>query len=77
MNWLVASLVLSIVLTVALNVVIRLFPNAPDRVARRLDELDRGQRGPDDDRPRVRVYFPWKWMLVASLLLTLALNLLR
>ena len=72
MSWLAASLVLSIVLTIVLNVVIRLFPHTSSRAAQGLSDLAAPR--PGDDR-RVRVYAPWKAMLVVSLLLTLALNL--
>jgi len=67
---LAVSIVLSIVLTVALNLVVRLFPDASDRAARRLEGLASSEAG-----GRTRVYVPWKAMLIASLLATLALNL--
>jgi hypothetical protein len=72
-EWLVASIVLSIVLTVLLNAVVRVFPDASDRAARRLERLAApdGERGPGG---RTRVYVPWKAMIVVSLLATLALN---
>ena len=70
-----ASLVLSVILTVVLNVFLRAFPGASDRAARRLDDVmtpkTGGRRG-----NRVRVFAPWKSMLVASLLLTIAINVL-
>jgi hypothetical protein len=72
-EWLVASIVLSIVLTVVLNVLLRVFPDAGDRAARRLEDV----AGPDGDRgsgARTRVYVPWKAMIVVSLLATLVLN---
>ena len=77
MNWLVVSIVLSVVLTVVLNLVVRLFPDASERAARRLDDL----AAPDVDsgagfRSRTRVYVPWKAMIVISLLATVVLNLL-
>jgi hypothetical protein len=76
-EWLVASLVLSVVLTVLLNVVIRVFPNAGDRAARRLDEYmtSKADDGGSNDR-RVRVVVPWKAMLIGSLILTLFINVL-
>jgi len=70
-SWLAVSIVLSVVLTIVLNVVIRLFPHTTERAASGLADLAAPR--PDDDR-RVRVYAPWKAMLVASLLLTVALN---
>jgi hypothetical protein len=71
-DWLVTSIVLSVVLTVVLNVALRAFPGAGDRAARRLEQAARRDRG---DR-RAQVWFPWKAMLVASLGLTVVLNLL-
>jgi len=68
---LAVSIVLSIVLTVALNLVVRLFPDASDRAARRLEGLASPEAG-----GRTRVYVPWKAMLIVSLLATLALNVL-
>lgn len=70
MDWLVTSIVLSVVLTVVLNVGLRMFPRAGDRAARRLDEAV----APGDDGRRVRVWFPWKGMLIASVVLTVLLN---
>jgi hypothetical protein len=67
MEWLVASLMLSVVLTVVLNVALRLFPNGIDRAVRRLDR-------PHEDRA-VRVFAPWKAMIIASVVLTIVLNL--
>ena len=76
MDWLVGSIVLSVVLTVVLNVGLRSFPGIGDRAARRVDEAfaprDDGSLG---DGRRVRVWFPWKGMLVASVVLTVLLNL--
>ena len=74
MNWLAVSIVLSIVLTVLLNVVLRLFPDASERAARRIEDF----AGPDDRATgaRTRVYVPWRAMIFVSVLATLALNLL-
>ena len=72
MTWLVASVVLSVLLTVVLNVGARLFPDAGRRIARRIDQSTWG-RDPSD--PRIRVWAPWKAVLLASVLLTIVLNL--
>ncbi|MBA2610262.1 MAG: hypothetical protein H0U92_15095 [Actinobacteria bacterium] len=73
MSWLVMSLVLSIVLTVGLNLGVRAFPNG----ARRMEERtgDRVARR-TIDAPRVRVFFPWKAMLIGSIVLTVLVNLI-
>jgi hypothetical protein len=80
-NWLLISIVASVILTIVLNVALRAFPGAGARTARRMetwaapapeDRYDpRARRSP---RPRVRVLFPWKAMLIGSVVLTLLLN---
>lgn len=76
MDWLVASLVLSVVLTVVLNVVLRAFPGAGESVGRKLHSLaERDGARPEHGGRRVRIWFPWKAMLLASVVLTVLLNL--
>ena len=83
-DWLLYSIVASVVLTVVLNVGLRLFPGIGrslqdlfNRMTERVDTPDRGDtRAEASDERRVRVIVPWKLMLVASLILTLLLNLL-
>ena len=77
MQWLTISIVLSVVLTVVLNLVLRAFPRAGERATRSLDELGAraAQQDLEHDR-RVRVYAPWKAMIVVSLGLTILLNVL-
>ncbi len=75
-QWLVTSIVLSVVLTVMLNVGLRAFPRAGDRAARRVEDLMAPR--PDDrfgDHRRVRVIVPWRAMVIASLVLTVVVNL--
>lgn len=76
------SLVLSVVGTIALNVAIRL---AAARSSRRTPATSAEVRQlppatpsepPADRRARTRVWVPWKFMIIASLGLTLALNIL-
>ena len=71
-QWLVVSIVLSIVLTVAVNLFLWLFPGAgrgiSDAVGRMAAEREDGSR--------TRVIVPWKAMLIGSIALTVALNLL-
>jgi hypothetical protein len=75
-EWLAFSLVASLVLTVVLNVAIRLWPGAADRGTRRLVEWTERQEPREiDGRPgQVRVIAPWKAMLIASVVLTIVLN---
>ena len=78
MEWLAFSIVASVVLTVLLNVALRLWPGAADRGAERFTNW-MGRQGADDPglRPgRTRVIVPWKGMLIASVVLTVLLNLM-
>jgi len=76
-QWLVVSLVLSILLTVVVNAVLWLFPRiGPWLELKFRDMTANAQRRADDPTDgHVRVFFPWKFMLVASLVLTVVLNL--
>ncbi|HVT76101.1 MAG TPA: DUF2905 family protein [Acidimicrobiales bacterium] len=68
MQWLLPSIVLSVVLTIVLNVLVRAFPGGAHRVARRVDQWAAAPG------PRVRVFFPWRSMLLASVVLTILVN---
>ena len=75
-RWLVVSVALSVVLTVLLNAGLRAFPGAGHRIARRLA----GLTSPDIDDPRahhrgVRLFVPWKAMIIGSVILTIVVNL--
>ena len=76
-QWLVVSIVLSVVLTVVVNLVLWLFPGAGRRVAdgfgRLAENADR--RGAEGGGSHVRVIVPWKAMLIGSIVLTVAINL--
>jgi len=76
-DFLVQSLVASAVLTLALNFLPRLFPNAARRaeqeVHRRVEDAW-SDREPGDGGPRVKVFFPWKAMLIISIVLTILVN---
>jgi hypothetical protein len=76
MEWLVASLVVSLVLTVLVNAAIRMWPGAASRGIERLTDWTERQDGTEVGRGSgpVRVIFPWKAMLVASIVLTVGLN---
>ncbi len=68
----------SIVLTVFLNVLPLLFPNASDNLQKKIEENARRsiEKHKDDNEPRVKVFFPWKAMLIGSLVLTILVNLI-
>jgi len=75
-NFLLISLIGSVVLTVALNFLPALFPNAAAKAERKF--LESVQKTHDNranpNTPKVRVFFPWKAMLVISIVLTIAVN---
>ena len=75
-QFLLWSLVGSVVLTLALNLLPALFPNAAAKAERRLMDSLEAQHADriDPATPRLRVFFPWKAMLVASLALTVLVN---
>lgn len=80
-DFLIQSLIASVVLTVLINIVPRLFPQQARKAEKRLHEKIEETFREDDARreqgqkPRVKVFFPWKAMLVISLILTVVLNL--
>jgi hypothetical protein len=71
MQWLLASLVLSVVLTVLVNLALWLFPGLRERTAR----VGEGFTNSASKDRRTRVIVPWKAMLVASVILTVLVNL--
>lgn len=79
-DFLIQSLVASVVLTVLINVVPRFFPTQTKNVERKLhDKIEEAFREDDirresGNRPRIKVFFPWKAMLVISIVLTVLLN---
>jgi hypothetical protein len=77
-GYLVLSIVLSIVLTVVVNLVLWILPGAGERVGEALRRTAERAKPPPDESSRsaVRVVVPWRLMLIASLLVTLVLNLL-
>jgi hypothetical protein len=71
------SIVASIVLTVVLNLVLWMFPGAGRRLGEAVTRLvERSDKQAGADPGRVRVFFPWKAMLIASILLTIVINVL-
>jgi hypothetical protein len=72
------SIAASVVLTVVLNLVLFLCPGLARRISNRLARLDEDsvQAPGSAAQQRVRVIFPWKAMLIGSLILTIAINLI-
>jgi len=77
-NFLLTSLIASVLLTLALNLLPALFPNAAAKAERKIVEAmqDSHQNRVDPNTPKVRVFFPWKAMLIISLVLTVGVNLI-
>ena len=76
MSWLVTSVVLSIALTLFLNVGLRMFRGTGRSATSPVDDREWLTLDPTrtSDR-RVKVWAPWKAMLVGSLVLTVVVNL--
>ncbi|MEE9351594.1 MAG: hypothetical protein V3U78_04990 [Thiotrichaceae bacterium] len=77
-NFIIYSVVASVVLTIILNVLPLLFPNAATKLQKKLEENARQAIDQHEDgaRPRVKVFFPWKAMLIGSIVLTVLVNLI-
>nr|WP_029249805.1 DUF2905 family protein [Microbulbifer agarilyticus] len=70
------SLVASVVLTILINLIPRLFPNAARKAHKKFEENARRsiEQQENPERPRVKVFFPWKTMILISILLTILVN---
>ena len=75
-DFLLISLIGSIILTIAVNLLPALFPNAAAKAERKIIEKMQDTQSDrlDPNTPKVRVFFPWKAMLIISLILTIAVN---
>ncbi len=76
-DFILYSLIASVGLTLALNIIPRLFPNASRRTVDRMHERmeEQARQVENGERPKVKVFFPWKFMILASIILTVFLNL--
>ncbi len=80
-DFLIQSLIASVVLTVLINVLPRLMQNASRKLERNMHEKIEKAFAEDDlrkvsgEKPRVKVFFPWKAMLLISIVLTVLVNL--
>lgn len=77
-NFIIYSIVGSVVLTVVLNVLPLLFPNAATKLQKKIEDNARSaiEQHENSNQPRVKVFFPWKAMLIGSIILTLLVNLI-
>ncbi|MEE9319568.1 MAG: hypothetical protein V3U76_03900 [Granulosicoccus sp.] len=75
-DFFVQFIIASVVLTILINVLPLLIPKSAQKVEHKLQEkisktLTDDEQGP---RQRFRVFFPWKAMLIASLVMTVLVN---
>lgn len=77
-NFILYSIIGSIVLTIIINVLPLLFPNAATKLQKKIEENARNaiEQHEDSNQPRVKVFFPWKAMLIGSIVLTVLVNLI-
>ncbi len=77
-NFILYSIIGSVVLTIILNLLPLLFPNAASKLQKKLEENARRaiEQHEDGSQPRVTVFFPWKAMLIGSIILTILVNLI-
>ncbi len=75
-NFLMVSVIGSIVLTLLLNILPVIFPKAANKIQEKISENARKtiEQHQDENQPRVKVFFPWKAMLLVSIVLTLLVN---
>ncbi len=76
-DFLITSLIASVALTVAFNLLPILFPKTALKAERKIVKAmqETHENRADPNTPRVRVFFPWKAMLLISIGLTIAVNL--
>jgi hypothetical protein len=66
----------TIVMTVAFNLLPRLFPTATRQAAYKVqDRLDEELSEKESGGSKVKLFFPWKAMIVISVVLTVVVNL--
>ena len=77
-DFILYSLIASVILTLVVNLLLWIFPNAATWFYRKLEEFAKQatQEQQDESTPRIRVYFPWKAMIIISIVLTVLLNLI-
>ena len=75
-NLITYSIIGSIVLTIAMNVLPLIFPNAANKVQRKIVENARRaiEHHEDENQPRFKIFFPWRAMLIGSIVLTVLVN---
>lgn len=77
-NFILVSIIGSVVLTILINILPLIFPNGAAKIQQKIEENAKRaiQQHEDDNQPRVKVFFPWKAMLIISIVLTVLVNLI-
>jgi len=77
-DFLLYSIIGSVVLTLVLNLLPLLFPDAAAKLQKTIEDNARRaiEQHEDENQPRVKVFFPWKAMLIISIVLTILANLI-
>ncbi len=75
-DFLIYSIIASVLLTALINILPLFFPKATQKAERRMHEMisESIERDEQGQRPRVKVFFSWKMMLLASIVLTVLVN---
>ena len=76
-NFLTISIVGSIILTILLNLLPMLFPDAATKLQHKLEKSARAaiEQNEDNNQPNIKFFFPWKAMVIGSIILTVLVNL--
>ena len=77
-NFLTISIIGSIILTLLLNLLPVLFPKIAEKTERKIIEKIQEQHKNriDPNTPKVHVFFSWKAMIAASIMLTILMNII-
>ncbi len=75
-GFIVQTIIASVILTILLNAIPLLFPKSTQKAERHIHEkMEKAfAESEDGKRPKVQVFFPWKTMLLISVILTVVLN---
>ena len=71
------SIIASIILTVLINLFPAIFPKSAERLHRKLEQQSQRaiEQNQDPNRPNIKIFFPWKAMILISIGLTILVNL--
>lgn len=77
-NFILNSIIASVVLTAAINLFPMLFPKATKKIEEKVqNEITSSiEKREGQQSPKIKIFFPWKFMLFASVILTVLVNLI-